>query len=634
MVSAPQNSVQYGRLGTVFSVRIGDKDGNAPTDQDEFLEVIPLTIELGTGGDDLDRAAFQVSLGLTGQRIVDFQVDPKMNRQVEVYAIDEDGEYVPLFWGEYDQQNLEIIRSGEYVVITASVQKHHFGTPLQGPEEYDKVTDENVIIEADLIFNPQIDDRIYDNRREDPNQTDQYLFVDPRSRWTSTAKTYLNATAEAWTVETAAKTLARLANESESLIKNPSTYTVVNLAAAIKNFTLRRGLYLNEAFDELLTPHGFSWYLQLELDSDGALEKKIHLISQGTGIEKQVYFQRPGEVLDLTKSNVPEVSLDTNISELANRVTVYGGFIKKEVTVEIFKCWHPDQDSLTPDEVQRKDEAGSQFELYPNVHRKWALGEGGDYIGLRPEFGNAPTDLTFFDPQEGEEYVHKRRRTEPLLTYDKELNRRPQYLEYFDNSLSAWQPVPPEWGYRVLDDEIGIYFTGNKPPAELWEQGADNVDNMRLRLTCVVACDKRISHTAERRPSSPNGRDIELTLDASDRFFKKTVHTSSSFYGDEQLLNDEVDSTTDIEEYAESLRDINDSANLQVYLNLFGIYHSYQRGDLITKIDGRNISLNRNSSDVATKKFLQVTRVVWDYQNQRTGLITAAFTRGDTSGNV
>ena len=147
-------------------------------------------------------------------------------------------------------------------------------------------------------------------------------------------------------------------------------------------------------------------------------------------------------------------------------------------------------------------------------------------------------------------------------------------------------------------------------------------------MTCVIACDKRISYTAERRPSSPNGRDIELTLDASDRFFKKTVHTSSSFYGDEQLLNDEVDSTTDIEEYAESLRDINDSANLQVYLNLFGIYHSYQRGDLITKIDGRNISLNRNSSDVATKKFLQVTRVVWDYQNQRTGLITAAFTRG------
>ena len=148
---------------------------------------------------------------------------------------------------------------------------------------------------------------------------------------------------------------------------------------------------------------------------------------------------------------------------------------------------------------------------------------------------------------------------------------------------------------------------------------------MKLRLTCVIACDKRVTYTATRQATSPNGRDIELYIDASDRFFDKQVDSGSTFFGVYDAL--EKDDTTAIQTYAEDLRDINDSANIRASIVLFGIINSYKRGNLIAKVDGRNISFNRNSSDVATKKYLQVTGILFDAQKQRTVLETDSFNR-------
>jgi len=326
-------------------------------------------------------------------------------------------------------------------------------------------------------------------------------------------------------------------------------------------------------------------------------------------------------VLDTAKSNAPEITLRTSLSELANKITVYGDFIKREATLELKKGWATAQDALTPDELQKKDESGSQYEDYPEVHRKWVFNEGGDYNDLRTETGSAPADLDFFE--EGETYVHKRRKIEDKLLTIQNGEPRDPYLEYYDNSLSAWKPVPPEWSWEVLPDEIGIYFNGNKPPAELWEQGVDDIDNMKIRLTCVVACDKRIEYTADRQSSSPNGRDVELFIDASDRFFFKEVDSDSVFYGVYDAL--EEDDTTEIQTYAESLRDINDSANLETSLVLFGVINSYSRGDILTDVKGRNISFNRNSKDASTKKYPQITGILIDYQNHRTVLETRSI---------
>lgn len=623
MVTAPKNpKTKLAQLYTAIVVRIGDSGGNAPTATDEYVNVILLSLEHGSGGRNLDRASFQIDIASAGIYLVDWQVEEKMNRQVEVYAIDDEGDLVPLFWGEFDQQNIEIVDT-ERVVVTASVSKHHFGSPIDGPEEYDKVTDANIIVQKDVVFNPEIRGTIYGNRRSDPNANSfDYIFIDPYSAWTATSKLY-TATPDSWDLKTAIEKVVLLTNgAAPAFIDNPDNYDIFADAPVLKNFTIKRGMYLHEALDELLLPHGFTWFVKLSLDSDDALTKEIAFLKQGVGVEKQVYFQRPGEDLDIAKSNAPEVTVQTSLSELANKVTVYGDFIRKEATLELKKGWAAAQDALTPDELQKKDESGSQFETYPNVHRKWVYNEGGDYNDLRTETGSAPADLTVFGA--GEDYVHKRRTIDDqLLTLDNETNYRDPYLEYYDNSLAAWKPVPPEWGWEVLPDEIGIYFNGNKPPSELWEQGSTDIADMKLRLTCVIACDTRISYTATRQTTSPIGRDIELYINASDRFFDKQVDSGSTFFGVYDAL--EQDDTTAIQTYAEALRDINDSANIQAAIVIEGIVNSYKRGDLITKVDGRNISLNRNSITSSTKKYPQVMGIVFDYQAQRTTLVTESY---------
>lgn len=623
MVSAPQNRIQLARLYTAVVVRIGDEDGNAPAATDETIYVNLLTLERGTGGRDLDRASFAVDLGAQNLRIMDVQTEAEMNRQVEVYAIAENGDNVPLFWGEFSQQDLRIVE-GEEVVITAAIQKQHFGNPLTGPEEYDIENDVNVVVESDLVFNPEIDERIIGNRRTDPNALTEYLFIDPYSHWTSTAENYLTVTPDSWDLKTAVETLCRLCNESETFIDNPDSYDILDTAPALNNFTVKRGMYLPDVLDEILTPHGYSWYIKLSLDDSDALTRTITLIKQGEGTAKQVYLQRPGETLDIKKSNAPELTMKTSLAEMANKITVYGDWIRKEMTLELKKGWATAQDALTPDELQKKDESGSQYEQYPNVHRKWVFNEAGDYNGLRTEIGNTHAPLTVFGA--GEEYVPKRRRIDRyLLTLNEKGDYREPYLEYYDNSLASWKPVPPEWSYEILDDEIGVYFTGNKPPAELWEQGSDDIADMKLRITCVLRCDKRLEYTATRQTTSPNSRDIELYIDASDRFFKKEVDSGSTFFGVYDAF--EKDDTTAIQTYAENLRDINDSATIEVAIVLFGLVNSYERGDLLEKVEGRNISFNRNSEGASTKKYLQITKVNFDNSggNQYTVLETRSY---------
>ncbi len=89
------------------------------------------------------------------------------------------------------------------------------------------------------------------------------------------------------------------------------------------------------------------------------------------------------------------------------------------------------------------------------------------------------------------------------------------------------------------------------------------------------------------------------------------------------LGSDTRDDSLAMQTYVDNVQAVEESALIQATLRLFGIHEGYEISNLLTKIDGRNISLNRNSEDAVTKKFLQITGIHFDYQNQRTDLITA-----------
>ena len=197
-----------------------------------------------------------------------------------------------------------------------------------------------------------------------------------------------------------------------------------------------------------------------------------------------------------------------------------------------------------------------------------------------------------------------------------------------------WFRVPPEWGATLLTDQIGVYFSGDRPPEKLIALGAQ----ARVRVTCTITGDGRINATATPRSSSPNFRDVTLWLDLSDRFHRRAIASSDPWTGqdadgvqsvfgsqlDTAFGKDERDDALAIATYVKNIQTYEDSALLRANIVLYGLHFSYEIGDLITSIDGRNISLNRNSAASSEKKYLQVTGIRLDTQAQSTTLMVEA----------
>lgn len=190
---------------------------------------------------------------------------------------------------------------------------------------------------------------------------------------------------------------------------------------------------------------------------------------------------------------------------------------------------------------------------------------------------------------------------------------------------NAWQPIPDGWGPVLLGDQLGIYFNGDKAVEDLLPKGS----GARVRITCTLTGDNRITSTAEKEDSSPLGHVHEMVLDVSDRFFDRQVQRTgrymSSLIGirqdDGSGLSgaDEIDSTEEIEEYADNIKAIEDAVNVVGRLRLTGIRPEYSVGDLIKEIDGRKVSLNRKASGSGITQYVQVTEKIYEFHpSQRT----------------
>jgi len=170
---------------------------------------------------------------------------------------------------------------------------------------------------------------------------------------------------------------------------------------------------------------------------------------------------------------------------------------------------------------------------------------------------------------------------------------------------NAWEPIPDGWGPVILGDQLGVFFNGDKAVEDLFAKGS----NARIRITGTITGDTRIKYTSEKEDISPLGHVHEMVVDVSDRFFDRAVQRTGPFMSaligvrqdDEtgESGTDEVDSTDEIEDYADRLREIEDAVNIAGTLTLDRIRTEYQIGDLISKIDGRNVSLNRFAADTA-----------------------------------
>lgn len=235
----------------------------------------------------------------------------------------------------------------------------------------------------------------------------------------------------------------------------------------------------------------------------------------------------------------------------------------------------------------------------------------------------------------------KRRRFHHCLTWGADLERRDVFVQYrdpsvpYDTSPGAWKALNEEqWsniGFHVLEKECGILFTGATPPPDLMAIDDPTLGGTRgaarLRITATVRGDERLEATAARQSASPNLNSIQRFVDLSDRFHRREVQVFGPYASallSEPYGSDRIDDSTNLQTFVSALQAVEQGSRITAEVQLWGVSTQYSIGNLVTKVQGREISFNRNSS-LQTPLYPQITALHYDRPRQRTMLKIEMF---------
>jgi hypothetical protein len=596
---------------------IGQAGGEPPGPGDNFENVRATRVVQSASGSRLDFAELEYALTTY---LIDRVQPADFSRMIEVTL--PDGIDTRLHRGDYVSETERVEQDAESLTAQSQLRPYHFGEPVKGMLVFDPASESGKVIPYPVTFNPSVDDQIRFNRSDKtPAGGEPFYWLHGEAAWTPLSREYHEVTeAQEWTLAEAVEAVCDMLNGDETFIANPTDFSILDDAPKIRDVTIPLGKYLPQVLDMLLIPLGFNWYLDYRSGND---DPQITFFEIGVGDEKELWYQAPGESVNLAFSNVNEYEVSRGIGDSFNQVRVLGGFKQYEVTLPLYPGWPETDDEITPGELNKTSEGG-QYEGHENVWRLFVANEDGTLDPTAPRLGVTPVvpDLSAVsDP-----WVPRRRNIEEPLTYmgqegdpDTE-ERRPFFLEYADevdeDGDPSWKPVPEDWSVRLLPDQIGVYLDGDSPPQDLF----DAAEDLRMQITGTIMVDERLVGEALRQSHAVNGRDYELLLDMPDKFvfrerlttgdYASRFHTSSNPNG-----ADERDDSTAITEYAEQIRDKNENAEIDCEFKLPGLHIEYQIGDLLTRINGREISLDAASEDAPAQRYVQIVERRFEYGN-------------------
>lgn len=561
------------------------------------------------------------NLGTSG-RMQNISIGPfSRNNQVEVWEVDSAGtRLTPVFWGAFARSHISIGPGGESQMIECQVHPHwHFGSPCYGQRQWSRQNDSTFHTHQDIEFNPEIDGIIRNNML---TSVDGVPFLDPiwidaestmstkAIEWTAGA----GETAQEWTIEDIVNAMCDVCNGAETYIKNPSTANMAAVFAGtdippVRNLVLRRGGVLPEYLDAILSPYGIGWYLSITGTADVS-ETRIVLYKRGSGTEKTVKMQITG-TLDTATSNVESIDISVDYTQARNRCVVHGAFYEREVTMELFRGWPAAEDGA-------EDHADATV----RSGRLFVANEAGDVDGMRA--GNAVPVI------DGSRFQPRRRVCEDMLAWRDAaasppilLDRQPPRLEVSDDDGGTWQPVDQDT-WDCLPNQFGIFVSATDQQEAAIPEIFLNSAN-RYRLTGMVRGEVRVIGDQANVGGSPVDQEAHLFIDASDRYFHRQRQTFGVAASQATGTGDTRDDATAIQDYAVSIVEKTRMATVNARAELFAIdYATYQLGDLITKLEGREISFNCNT--IGDPKYPQIVRLECTVNpQQRTLLMLEPF---------
>jgi hypothetical protein len=389
------------------------------------LHLRPESYSRSAGSQKLDTLTLAYNLGYNQLRAHEVLKLPQFNVQAEVRVLDDEEEPKSLLgWGVLAMQKASMGETDESVSFTYRIDEHLFGRPLTSYPTFDEATFKRREIERPLIWNPQREvngtPRIMGNRSHyqdwqvdpAPEKSRYWHFVtDPESTRTLQALEQHGSEVRRWTLMEAVHALCWWCNPDETWITNPDQQNHLKGVfdafdpdgLVLKNQEQSYGKYLPSALDELLTPHGFGWYLESSLEDGDPMVRKARLMffRRGYGMRINLLRQASG-VKTVKKTNVNKMTHEVSLVDMANVIVVRGDLERREATFYLSRCWAEADDALNIEDLDREQPIAIEK---PYVGRKWVCDTAGDYTGLRPEYVG-PYDLApLFDPPEWSETI-------------------------------------------------------------------------------------------------------------------------------------------------------------------------------------------------------------------------------------
>lgn len=542
MPASPPPPLPRWRKATKIAVLLGPADGSKPAITDRVDYLRPINATVGFGGQQLDSVSLSFDLKRANQRLQDTSLPQGHNRTVELRVENPiTGKLDRLLaWGKLARQP-QRIGDRETVDFLGRLDHFLFGIRLRGYPVRDPNSGDVVLIRKPIVFNPVIDDTRFPNRSDllfggITGAATSRLFVDPESLRTKTARQIQAAKATRWDLATAVERLCWTLNADEDWITNPLLADLQSVLGVdtplLENHKVELDATLPEALDQLLAPHGFTWFVEHSIDiTDLALPptSTIRVSERGRGEEITLRLQRLEDLIDSSLTNIDSLNISYDIAARPNVIEGYTSLARREGTFLLRPCWPKSSDTLTKAELT--EELKEHDREHIDVFRKFVLDTAGDYAGLRDDFG------TVVDLEElfGSATVPIRRRFWPALTrgLDRQLLGVNGYLLEWHNG-TEWITVP--WSFSVLESECGILLERGIDEAFRSEflkktrgVAAGDVPDPILRITCCIEGDAPTTYRAERRDESANGVDIVQRYNLSHKFHDARVLEDGAF---------------------------------------------------------------------------------------------------------
>ncbi len=326
--------------------------------------------------------------------------------------------------------------------------------------------------------------------------------------------------------------------------------------------------------------------------------------------EVELNCQWPGERIDLSKTNISEVSRKRNFAAV-NRYIVQGDYKIYEATFALVKGWDSSLDAHDYDRYSPL--TNENFNEVRDVHRKWVLNEAGEYTGLPYNQGQAFDFADIFDKAK---YIRRRRRFLPSLACGQDGSSIGYNLEVSYTNGEHWWPYISS--FKVLLDQCGIWLSIEQLDLDMWFAILKCV--LKMRITACVMSDERINYSLADGAVNSAVDVVDKVVTLPRRFRYQKVSPYSVFKGSKA---NEIDDTGAIVEFARGLCNLSKNVNEQLEIKTMVLSPFYYPGDRITA--------SPDSRDVLevlydTRNICFIEKVHNDYVNQQT-TITAVKRR-------